>query len=207
VRKGEFQWAGFWLAGLLCLALTAAKLALAMPWSWWRILLPLWVVVLQNSVHVAAGFIWLTWRRSGRGGDGLTISHDRRLDRYQFGSMLCALVFMDNVLRSGGWAARGNQSGGGSRRAGMTCCCSLADRCWCARLCSGQASSKQANRMGPPRAEHVAGEPEVDLSSAEYFDQTRTGRAPRDRHVASEADRDCIHPNDRRRGGQHSSAL
>lgn len=26
--------------------------------------------------------------------------------------------------------------------------------------------------MGPPRAEHVAGEPQVDLSSAEYFDQT-----------------------------------
>jgi hypothetical protein len=26
--------------------------------------------------------------------------------------------------------------------------------------------------MGPPSAEHVAGEPEVDLSSAEYFDHT-----------------------------------
>lgn len=99
MRNSEFQWVGFWLAGLLCLALTAAKLALAMPWSWWRILLPLWVVVLQNSVHVAAGFIWLTWRGSGRGGDGLTIRHSRRLDRYQLGSMMCALVFMDNVLR------------------------------------------------------------------------------------------------------------
>jgi hypothetical protein len=38
----ELQGAGFYLAGLLCLVLAALKLMLALPWSWWRVLVPLW---------------------------------------------------------------------------------------------------------------------------------------------------------------------
>ena len=102
MKEGELQWAGFYLAGLLCLVLMAVKLTLALPWSWWRILLPLWAVLLHNGVHIAIGFIWLTWMGCGREGDDLRIRRDHRLDRYQSGSMVCALIFLDNVFRKMG---------------------------------------------------------------------------------------------------------
>ena len=34
--------------------------------------------------------------------DDLSIRGHHRLDRYQFGSMVCALIFLDNVLRKMG---------------------------------------------------------------------------------------------------------
>ena len=77
------------------------KLTLALPWSWWRVLLPLSAVLWHNGVYIAVGFIWLTWKGCG-GEDDLSIRGHHRLDRYQFGSMVCALVFLDNVLRKMG---------------------------------------------------------------------------------------------------------
>ena len=102
MKEGELQWAGFNVAGLLSLVLMALKLALALPWSWWRVLLPLWVVLWHNAVYIAVGFLWLTWIGSGREGDDLTIRQHHELDPYQLGSLVCALIFVDNVLRKMG---------------------------------------------------------------------------------------------------------
>jgi len=44
----------------------------------------------------------LTWKGCGREGDDLRVRRHRKLDRYQFGSMVCALIFLDNVLRKMG---------------------------------------------------------------------------------------------------------
>ena len=89
---------------MLSLALAVVKPLLALPWSWWRVLLPLWVVLWHNSVYMAVGFIWLTWMGCGREGDDLRVRRHRKLDRYQFGSLLCAAIFLDNVLRKMGGA-------------------------------------------------------------------------------------------------------
>jgi len=99
MQKGEIQGAGFCLAGFLCMVLAVVKLALALPWSWWRVLLPLGVVLWHNTVYIAVGFIWLTWMGCGREGDELRIRRRHRLDRYQLGSLVCAGIFLDNVLR------------------------------------------------------------------------------------------------------------
>ena len=99
MQKGEIQWAGFWLAGLLCVVLAVVKLALALPWSWWRVLLPLGVVLWHNTVYIAVGFIWLAWKGCGREGDDLRIRRRHTVDRYQVGSLMCAAIFLDNVLR------------------------------------------------------------------------------------------------------------
>jgi hypothetical protein len=99
MKKGEIQGAGFWLAGLLCMVLAVVKLALALPWSWWRVLLPLGVVLWHNTVYIAVGLIWLAWKGCGREGDDLRIRRGQRLDRYQLGSLVCAAIFLDNVLR------------------------------------------------------------------------------------------------------------
>jgi hypothetical protein len=99
VQEGEPQWAGFNVAGLLCLVLLGLKLKLALPWSWWRVLLPLWVVLWHNGVYIAVGFLWLTWIGYGREGDDPRIGPHHGLDRYQLGSLVCALILLDNVLR------------------------------------------------------------------------------------------------------------
>ena len=100
MKKGEIQWAGFWLAGLLCLLLAVVKLALALPWSWWRVLLPIWVVSVHTALYIAVGFIWLTWMECG--GHRATVRESQQRYRYQFGSMVCSLIFMDNVMRKMG---------------------------------------------------------------------------------------------------------
>ena len=99
MKKGAIQWAGFCLAGLLCMVLAVVKLALALPWSWWRVLLPLWVVLWRNMVYITVGLILLAWKECGREGDDLRIRRCQRLDRYQLGSLVCAAIFLDNVPR------------------------------------------------------------------------------------------------------------
>ena len=73
MMNDEVQWTGFWVGGFASLALTVVKLASALRWSWWRVWLPLWVVLLHNAVYVGAGFIWLTWKGWGRRGDHLSL--------------------------------------------------------------------------------------------------------------------------------------
>jgi hypothetical protein len=87
------------------------KVKLALPWSWWRVLLPLWVVLWHNGVYIAVGFLWLTWRGYGQEGDDPRIRPHQGLDRYQLGSLVCALILLDNVLRKLG--GPGNPLGGG----------------------------------------------------------------------------------------------
>ena len=105
MKEAEPQWAGFNVAGLLCLLLMVLKLKLALRWSWWRVLLPLWVVLWHNGVHIAVGFLWLTWMGHGREGYDLRIRPHHGLDRYQLGSLVCALIFLDNILRKLGGPA------------------------------------------------------------------------------------------------------
>ena len=99
MKKGQIQWAGFYLAGLLCLVLAVVKLALDMPWSWWRVLLPTWLLLWQSAVYVGGGFIWMTGKGRGRATGDVKIRRRHGLDRYQLWSMLFASLFVDNVLR------------------------------------------------------------------------------------------------------------
>ena len=55
------QPAGFYWAGFLCLVFGALKLTVKRQWSWWRVLLPLWVVLGHNIVYIAVGFVWLSF--------------------------------------------------------------------------------------------------------------------------------------------------
>ena len=41
----QIQMRGFYLAASLCLVLAVLKLTIEVHWSWWRVLIPLWVVL------------------------------------------------------------------------------------------------------------------------------------------------------------------
>ena len=98
MRK-QFQMLGFYLAGFLCLVLAVLKLTIQGQWSWWRVLLPFWVVLGQNALYITVGLAWLFFADDGAAGDEVTIGEDDGPYGYQLGAMLCFLIFADNLLR------------------------------------------------------------------------------------------------------------
>jgi len=45
--------------------LAVLKLTIKGHWSWWRVLLPVWVVLGHNAMYVAVGFVWLSFTDDG----------------------------------------------------------------------------------------------------------------------------------------------
>jgi hypothetical protein len=98
VGQQPIQLAGFYLAGLLCLAAAILKLTIEGHWSWWRVLLPLWAVLGHNILYIVVGFAWLFFvPPSTPGEEDITIREDPP-QRYEFGAMLCFLLFAHNLL-------------------------------------------------------------------------------------------------------------
>ena len=94
----QIQTAGFYLSGFLCLALAFLKLTMEGHWSWWRVLIPLWVVLGHNALYVTVGFVWLFLADDGAAGEEITIRQDDRPYGYQLAAMLCFLIFADNLV-------------------------------------------------------------------------------------------------------------
>jgi hypothetical protein len=65
-RAGNpIQTTGFYLSGFLSLALAVLKLTTIVDWSWWRVMLPLWVFLVHNAAYLLVGFICLFFARYG----------------------------------------------------------------------------------------------------------------------------------------------
>jgi hypothetical protein len=98
IAQQPIQWAGFCLAGLLCLAAAVLKLTIEGHWSWWRVLLPLWAVLGHNLLYIGVGFAYLFFVSPGPPGEeDITIREDPP-QRYEFTAMLCFLLFAHNLL-------------------------------------------------------------------------------------------------------------
>ena len=96
---GSFKPAGFCWAGLLCVVLAVLKLTAEAHWSWWRVLLPLWVVLGHNILYVAIGFVWLSFTDDGAAEEAVTLRKGHGGYDYQAAALVCFVVFADNVLR------------------------------------------------------------------------------------------------------------
>jgi hypothetical protein len=95
----QFQMRGFHLAGFLCLLLAVLKLTIEGHWSWWRVLLPLWVVLGHNALYIAVGFVWLSFADDdGASGEEVTIRQRDGSYAYQVAALLCFVIFGDNLL-------------------------------------------------------------------------------------------------------------
>ena len=92
--RSQLQLLGFYLAGFVCVVLAILKLTIEGHWSWWRVLLPLWVVLGHNAVYIAVGFAWLRFADDGEA----TIRPNDGASAYQLAAMLCFLIFADNLL-------------------------------------------------------------------------------------------------------------
>jgi len=94
---GSFEPVGFYWAGFLCLVLAVLKLTGEAHWSWWRVLLPFWVVLGNNILYVAVGFVWLSFTDDGE--EEVTIRQGDGGYGYQVAELVCFVVFADNMLR------------------------------------------------------------------------------------------------------------
>ena len=94
---GSFEPVGFYWAGFLCLVLAVLKLSGEAHWSWWRVLLPFWVVLGHNILYVAIGLVWLSFTDDGE--EEVTIRQGDGGYGYQVAALVCLVVFADNVLR------------------------------------------------------------------------------------------------------------
>jgi len=74
--RQQFQMLGFYWAGFLCLVLAVLKLTVQGQWSWWRVLLPLWVVLGHNALYITVGFAWLFFADHGAAEEEVTIRQD-----------------------------------------------------------------------------------------------------------------------------------
>ena len=96
---GSFEPAGFCWAGLLCLVLAVLKLTGEAHWSWWRVLLPFWIVLGHNILYVVIGFVWLSFTDGAAAEEAVTIRQGHGAYGYQVAALVCFVVFADNVLR------------------------------------------------------------------------------------------------------------
>ena len=96
---GSFEPAGFCWAGLLCLVLAVLKLTGEAHWSWWRVLLPFWVVLGHNILYVAIGFVWLSFTDDDAAEEAVAINEGHGGYAYQVAALVRFVVFADNVLR------------------------------------------------------------------------------------------------------------
>lgn len=104
----QFQAKGFYVAGFGSLILVVLKLTEMKQWSWWRVLLPLWVVIGHNAMYLLVGFLCLFAVRYGedeKEEEPAKAQSDRIL--YQAASLVCVLISTDNLLR---WLERGGKS-------------------------------------------------------------------------------------------------
>ena len=99
--RQQFQTLGFYWAGFLCLVLAASspEMTVQGQWSWWRAMLPLWVVLGHNALYITVGFAWLFFADDSAAEDEVTIRQDEGPYGYQLAAMLCFLIFADNLLR------------------------------------------------------------------------------------------------------------
>jgi hypothetical protein len=97
----QIQTTGFYLSGFLSLALAVVKLTAMVDWSWWRVMLPLWVFLGHNTAYLLVGFICLFFARYGEDQEDeeQPIDQSNLLRGYQFASLLFSLIFVDNLLR------------------------------------------------------------------------------------------------------------
>jgi Resolvase, N terminal domain len=98
IRLGQIQTQGFYWAGFLSMVLAVLKQTIEGHWSWWRVLLPVWVVLGHNAVYITVAFVWLSFTDDGTMDEEEVARRDDRLYGYQLAAMLCFLIIADFMV-------------------------------------------------------------------------------------------------------------
>ena len=97
----EISFCGICVLGALILIMVIIKLTEVTSGSWWRVLLPIGILVGFNVMYIVVGFIYLTWTRIPERADGeeATILVPHELSTHHVPSMLFLIILADNAVR------------------------------------------------------------------------------------------------------------
>jgi hypothetical protein len=97
--NSPIQSRGFYLSGFVSLVLAILKLTGMVQWSWWRVFLPLWVMLGHTASYLLFGFLCLFAVRSRKDEEEQPAKVQNARISYQLASLVFVLISMDNLLR------------------------------------------------------------------------------------------------------------
>ena len=90
---------GFYLSGFVSSVLAILKFRGMVQWSWWRVFLPLWVMLGHTASYLLVGFLCLFAVRYGKDGEEQPAKVRNARISCQLASLMFVLISTDNLLR------------------------------------------------------------------------------------------------------------
>jgi len=101
--RGEsgISFTGLYICGVISLVMLVLKLSVMESWSWWRVILPVGLIVGFNVTNMVVAFIYLTFAhiRERPDRDEAEILEPHTINAHYVAAMLFFIVFSDNVVR------------------------------------------------------------------------------------------------------------
>ena len=91
------QTAGFWIFGLISMALAVLKWTVAPYWSWWRVMLPLLAYLGYNALYILTALICVRWLKHEE--EESTTADEHARNSYNIAGLLFFFLFLDNLFR------------------------------------------------------------------------------------------------------------
>jgi hypothetical protein len=92
---------GLYVCGAIAFVMLVLKISVIDSWSWWRVLLPVGLVVGFNITNIVVAFIYLSSADIPErpGGDETDVLEPHTINAHYVAAMLFFVIFGDNVVR------------------------------------------------------------------------------------------------------------
>jgi hypothetical protein len=92
---------GLYICGAITFVMLVLKLSVIDTWSWWRVILPLGLIVSFNVTNIVVAFIYLSFAHIPErpDGDEADVLEPHTINVHYVAAMLFFVVFGDNVVR------------------------------------------------------------------------------------------------------------
>ena len=99
--ESGISFTGLYICGVISLVMLVLKLSVMESWSWWRVILPVGLVVGFNVTNMVVAFIYLTFAHIPErpDGDEADVLEPHTINVHYVAAMLFFIVFSDNVVR------------------------------------------------------------------------------------------------------------
>jgi len=101
--RGEsgISFTALYICGVISLVMLVLKLSVMDTWSWWRVILPVGLIVGFNLTNMVVAFIYLSFAHIPErpDGDEAEVLEPHEINVHYVAAMLFFVVFGDNVVR------------------------------------------------------------------------------------------------------------
>ena len=101
--RGEsgISFTGLYICGVISLVMLVLKLSVIETWSWWRVILPVGLIVGFNVTNMVVAFIYLSFAHIPErpDADEAEVLEPHEINVHYVAAMLSFVVFSDNVVR------------------------------------------------------------------------------------------------------------